>query len=37
MRSKEDGFPEDLLRLRSMENELRLGMLQRIPRQVWER
>jgi hypothetical protein len=37
MRGKEDSFPEDLIRLRTMENELRLGMLQRIPRQVWER
>ena len=37
MRFKEDGFPEDLIRLRTMENELRLGILQRIPRQTWER
>ena len=37
MRAKEDGFPEDLIRLRIMETELRLGILQRIPRQVWER
>jgi hypothetical protein len=37
MRGKEDGFPEDLIRLRTMEAELRLGLLQRIPRQAWER
>jgi hypothetical protein len=37
MRSKEDGFPEDLIRLRLMEEELRTGLLQRIPRQSWER
>jgi hypothetical protein len=37
MRTKQDGFPEDLIRLRIMETELRLGILQRIPRQVWER
>lgn len=37
MQTKEDGFPEDLLRLRAMETELRLGLLQRIPRQRWER
>ena len=37
MRSKEDGFPEDLIRLRKMESELFLGILQRIPRQSWER
>lgn len=37
MRSKEDGFPEDLIRLRGMENQLGLGLLQRIPRQSWER
>jgi hypothetical protein len=37
MRGKEDGFPEDLIRLRTMENELRLGLTQRIPRQAWER
>lgn len=37
MRGKEDGFPEDLIRLRKMESELRLGLMQRIPRQSWER
>ena len=37
MRSKEDGFPEDLIRLRVMETELRIGILQRVPRQSWER
>ena len=37
MREKEDGFPEDLVRLRTMETELRLAFLQRIPRQAWER
>jgi hypothetical protein len=37
LRPIQDGFPDDLVRLRGMENELRLGLLQRIPRQPWER
>jgi len=37
MRSNGDGFPEDLNKLRIMETELNLAILQRIPRQIWER
>jgi hypothetical protein len=37
MLPKEDGFPDDLQRLRMMEEVLRLKPEFRIPRQAWER
>jgi len=37
MRPRMDGSPDDLVRLREMEKELNLGLLERIPRQGWER
>lgn len=37
MRDRQDGFPDELQRLRAMEELLRLGPPARIPRQTWER
>jgi len=37
MRPRLDGSPDDLARLREMENELKINFLERIPRQSWER
>jgi hypothetical protein len=37
MLPKEDGFPDDLQRLRSMEEALGVSPELRIPRQAWER
>ncbi len=37
MRPKEDGFPDDLRQLRTMEEVLRMRPEERIPRQAWER
>ena len=37
MLPKEDGFPDDLQRLRTMEEVLRVRSELRIPRQAWER
>ena len=37
MLPKEDGFPDDLQRLRMMEEVLRIRADLRIPRQAWER
>jgi hypothetical protein len=37
MLPKEDGFPDDLERLRTMEVVLGIPPGQRIPRQAWER
>ena len=37
MRPRMDGSPDDLARLREMEKELKISLLERIPRQSWER
>ncbi len=37
MRPRMDGSPDDLARLRDMEKELKISLLERIPRQSWER
>jgi hypothetical protein len=37
MQPKEDGFPDDLERLRTMEIVLKVAPAERIPRQSWER
>ena len=37
LKKEEDGAPDDLERLRFMEDELKVPMLQRIPRQPWEK
>ncbi|MEY3393044.1 MAG: hypothetical protein RLZZ322_1893 [Verrucomicrobiota bacterium] len=37
MRGREDGFPDDLQRLRTMEESLRITPGRRIERQAWER
>ena len=37
MRPRLDGSPDDLARLREMEKELKISLLERIPRQSWER
>jgi hypothetical protein len=37
MLPKEDGFPDDLQRLRTMEQVLGVKPELRIPRQAWER
>jgi hypothetical protein len=37
MKDVDDGFPDDLMELREMENQLKLPLLARIPRQTWEK
>jgi len=37
MKDVDDGSPDDLMELREMENQLRLPLLSRIPRQSWEK
>ena len=37
LHKEEDGAPDDLERLRFMEDELKVPLLQRIPKQAWEK